>query len=420
MNTFSVYSLGCKVNDYESNYVIEELKKDFKYIDHDLKADIYVIFSCCVTNVAEQKTRKVINKIKRLNEDSFICVIGCYPQTKPNAPIFDNVDLLIGTKFKNQIPRLIKERYKGKLIEDSNNLKFESMFIKNYSNKSRAFLKIQDGCNQYCTYCVIPYARGNERSESHEKILQIAAELSKKYKEIVLTGIHTGRYNDNGYNLYNLLSDLVKINEIKTIRLSSIELNELSDEIIELMSKNSKIAHHLHIPIQSLNDQILKNMHRTYSLYDYKERLKYIRNKINNISISTDLIVGFPNESEETFNTFFKELDDIKFSFIHVFPYSKKDGTLASTYLPQIEKNEKKNRVNKIISYQKKYFDEYRQKFIGKFVDVLVETIDDTFSYGYSKNYMYIKFKGIKKIGDIYRIKVLKIENNIIVGEYVS
>ena len=420
MNTFSIVSLGCKVNDYEATYIKQELNKSFKYTTSDTTADIYVVMSCCVTNTAEAKTRKVINKLKKQNPNAYICVVGCYPQTKPNAPIFDNVDLVIGNIHKNKVPDYIKESYKGKLIEENKDLSFESMPIKTYPNKSRAFLKIQDGCNQYCSYCAIPYARGNERSESHEKILKIANDLANNYCEIVLTGIHTGKYNDNDYKLYDLLKDLIEIENIKTIRLSSIEINELTDDIIDLISKNNKIAPHLHIPVQSLNDSILKKMNRPYTLKEYKNRIKFIRKKIKNVSISTDLIVGFPGETKTIFKSFFNELDDIKFSFIHTFPYSKKDGTVASTFTNQIDQHEKKDRVNKIIEYQKNITKSYNEKFIGKTLEVLVEENKDDYSFGYTKNYIYVKFKGYKRIGYISKVLIKEIKDNIIIGEYVS
>ena len=420
MKTLAVLSLGCKVNDYESIYVIDSLKNDFKIVDFNNKADVYVIFSCCVTNTAEAKTRKMINKAKRLNNDAYICVVGCYPQTKLNNPIFKDIDLLIGSKYKDKIPEFIKKRVKGNYIEDLKDVKFESMFINDYPGKSRAFLKIQDGCNQYCSYCIIPYARGNERSEDHNKILKIANDLSKNYKEIVLTGIHTGRYNDNGYKLIDLLKDLIKIDNLKTIRLSSIEMNEIDDEIIDLMSKSSKIAHHLHIPVQSLNDNILNKMNRPYSLNEYKNKINNIRNKINDISISTDLIVGFAYENDNIFNSFFKELDDIKFSFLHVFPYSIKTGTKAASYDSQIDEHIKKERVNKIYDYQNKITFNFNKMFIDKNLEVLIENNDGNYSYGYSKNYIYTKVKGVYDTGDIISVHINDIIDNILIGEYVS
>ena len=419
MKTYSVVSLGCKVNDYEATYIDEQLSKKFKRVKND-NADIFVIMSCCVTNTAEAKTRKYINRIRRENPKSFICVVGCYSQIKTNNPVFENVDLIVGSKDKNKVPSYIFERIKGNLVKDNKKYKFESMFINEYPDKSRAFLKIQDGCNQFCSYCIIPYARGNERSENHNKIIKNAKVLSKKYKEIVLTGIHTGRYNDGEYNLYDLLSELNTIKELETIRLSSIEINELTDEIIDLIAKSNRIAHHLHIPVQSLNNSILKSMNRHYTIEQFKKRVNYIRKMIPDISISTDLIVGFAGESEEIFNTFFKQLDIIKFSFIHVFPYSIKDGTKAAQMKGQVDEHIKKERVNKIIKYQSSIMDKYKRKFIKKYQEVLIEKTDNEYSYGYSKNYMYSKIKGQFPIGDIVKVKYTDYKDNIMIGEYVS
>lgn len=420
MKNLAILSLGCKVNDYESIYTLESLKDSFHIVDFNEFADIYIIFSCCVTNTAEAKTRKMIHKARRLNKNGFICVVGCFSQTKSKEPVFSDVDLIIGSKYKDKVPEFIKNGIKGNYVEDLNDLEFESMKINDYPGKSRAFLKIQDGCNQFCSYCIIPYARGNERSEDHNRILDIAKDLSKTYNEIVLTGIHTGRYNDNGYKLIDLLNDLLKIDTIKTIRLSSIEINEINDEIIDLMSSTNRIAHHLHIPVQSLNNEILYKMNRPYTIEEYIKRINYIRNKIEDISISTDLIVGFPYENDSIFNSYFDMLDKIKFSFLHVFPYSKKDGTKASNYESQIVEHIKKERVNKIYSYQENITNNFNRSFIGQNLLVLIENNDGEYSYGYSKNYIYTKIKGVYNTGEIIEASIKDIINNILIGEYVS
>lgn len=420
MKRLATLSLGCKVNDYESTFVIESLKNDYEIVSFDNVADVYVIFSCCVTNTAEAKTRKMIHKAKRLNNNAYVCIVGCLSQIKSFDPVFKNADLIVGSKYKNKLPEFIKDEVKGNFIEDLDNIKFESMPISEYPGKSRAFLKIQDGCNQYCSYCIIPYARGRERSENHNVLLSIAKDLSLKYNEIVLTGIHTGRYCDNGYRLVDLLKDLLKIDTLKTIRLSSIEINEISDEMISLISSTNRIAHHLHIPVQSLNNDILSKMKRPYTLEDYENRIKYIRSKISDISISTDLIVGFPYESDEIFESFYQKLNDIKFSFLHVFPYSIKDGTDAAKYDCQIDEHIKKERVNMIYSYQKDITNDFISQFLYKNLEILIEYNDGVYSYGYTKNYIYSKVKGVYKTGDIITAYISFISDNILVGEYVS
>ena len=419
MKTFSMMVLGCKVNDYEATYVKNELLNEYQYVSFKEKADIVIIFSCCVTNTAESKTRKFIHNAINNNPNAYIVVVGCLAQIKPNLNEFKNVNLVIGSTNKNEIVDLIRNGINENKVKELKDVVFEELLINNYPGKSRAFLKIQDGCNQFCSYCIIPYARGNERSCKHETILKEAATLSKEYKEVVLTGIHTGRYNDNGYNLYNLLSDLVKIDSLKTIRLSSIEINELNDEIIDLMANNSKIARHLHIPVQACSNEILMLMNRPYTIENYISRIEYIRNKVKDISISTDLIVGFPNESDDIFNKSLVNLDKINFSFIHIFKYSRKSNTKADKMTNHIDESVKKNRSKIIEDKQKLWTSKFLNNFVDKEVDVLIEKNEDGYSYGYASQYFYVKVKGLFKIGDIIKVKVISINDNII-GEYAS
>ena len=287
MKTYAMMILGCKVNDYEATYVRENMNKHFKEVDFKDKADIYLIFTCCVTNMAEAKTRKFIHAARRNNPDGYIAAIGCLSQIKSDSEVFEDVDLIIGSDHKDRIVDLIVEQVKDNLVSEKISEDFEDLYIEAYPTKSRSFLKIEDGCNQFCSYCIIPYSRGRQRSGDHNRILEEAKILSETNKEIVLTGIHTGRYDDNGYDLYHLLNDMVKIEGIETIRLSSIEITEINDQIIDLMKNNDKIAHHLHIPVQSCDDTILKLMNRPYTIKEYMDRVEYIRNLIPDISIST-------------------------------------------------------------------------------------------------------------------------------------
>ena len=262
MKTYAMMILGCKVNDYEATFVRENMNRYFKELDFKQKADIYLIFTCCVTNTAEAKTRKFIHSARRNNPEAYVAAIGCLSQIKSDSEVFKDVDLIVGSDEKDRIVDLIVSGIKMNTVHDKISTEFEDLFIRSYPSKSRSFLKIQDGCNQFCSYCIIPYSRGRERSGRHERILEEAKELVKTNKEIVLTGIHTGRYNDGEYDLCRLLKDLSEIEGLETIRLSSIEITEITDEIIELMKKCEKIAHHLHIPVQSCNDDILKMMKR--------------------------------------------------------------------------------------------------------------------------------------------------------------
>ena len=367
-----------------------------------------MIFTCCVTNTAEAKTRKFIHDARRNNPNAYICTVGCLSQIKADSEVFEDVDLIIGSDSKDKVVELIRANTKACLVKEPINPSFEELFIEKYQNKSRSFLKIQDGCNQFCSYCIIPYSRGKERSANHNHVIKQAIQLSKTSNEIVLTGIHTGRYNDGEYNLYMLLSKLIEIEDLKTIRLSSIEITEISDETLELMKNNNKLAHHLHIPVQSCSDSVLKAMHRPYTFSEFKSRIKYIRSEIPDISISTDLIVGFPNETDDEFEIVLNNLNKIKFSFIHLFPYSRKTGTVADKMDGHIDPKIKKERVRKVFELQKSITDEFKNSFIGKDVEILVERVIDERSYGYTKQYIYCVIDGIYNIGDIVKVNLKK------------
>ena len=419
MKSFALMQLGCKVNDFEATYVKNELSKEYEYVNFKEKADIYIIFSCCVTNTAEAKTRKFIHQARRKNENAYIAVVGCLAQIKPDLKEFDDVDLIVGSQDKDKIVTWIKDGLKINSVHSLDNPDFENLYLNKYPGKDRAFLKVQDGCNQFCSYCIIPYARGRERSGKHEELLLEAKELAKNFKEIVLTGIHTGRYNDNGYNLYNLLSDLIQIEGIETIRLSSIEITEISDDIIDLIASSNKIAKHLHIPVQSCSNRILKSMNRPYMIEDFIKRIEYIRNKVNNICISTDLIVGYPGEDDECFLETINNLRIINFSFIHVFPYSRKKDTVADRLPNHIDGNVKKARVNEVIKLQSEISNRVYKAFVGKIVEVLIEKNIHGKSYGYSKQYFYVELDGLFNVGDIVKAIIISIDDNI-KGEYVS
>ncbi len=419
MKSFAIMVLGCKVNDYEATFLRNKMLKDYKEVSFKEAADIYIIFTCCVTNMAEAKTRKMLHKAKANNPDAYVVAIGCLSQIKGDSEDFKDVDLIIGSSKKKDAYELINEHFKGDVVEKLEDVKFENLCLDSYPKKSRCFLKVQDGCNQYCAYCIIPYARGKERSADYEDLIKQAIILSKTNKELVLTGIHTGRYNDGKHNLYDLLKGLSEIEDLKTIRLSSIEINEISDEIIELMKNNSKLAHHLHIPVQSCNDVILKSMNRTYTIEEFINRINYIRKQIPDISISTDLIVGFPGESDELFKDTIENIKKIKFSFIHVFPYSRKKGTKADKFEGHLDSKIKKERVNQIIDINRELILDFNSKFINKELELLIEKKDDNYVYGYVKQYFYVKANGNGNIGDIVKIIVDEVNIDEVLGHVI-
>ena len=388
----AVYTLGCKVNIYESEYVISLLKKNnYEIVDFNELADIYIINTCTVTNESDKKDRKIINQARKINKDAVIVVMGCYSQVSSEDI---DADIIIGNKDKSKIIDLINDylnrKEQVKKIYDLSKIDFEDMSIDKFENHTRAFVKIQEGCNAFCSYCIIPYARGGLRSkDANEAIQEITTLVNNGYKEIVLTGIHTGRYGiEQNTSLEHLLNKLVNIPNIFRIRLSSIEINEITDGIIDLIKNNKIMAKHLHIPLQSGSNKILKLMNRKYDLDYFIKKIEKIRKEIPDISITTDLIVGFPDETEEDFNDTLNTLEKIKFTKIHTFPYSKRKGTVAASMKNQIPGNIKKERVHKVLEISNKYELEFYKNKINKEYEVVTEIRKNGVCIGYTSNYI--------------------------------
>lgn len=371
-----ICSLGCKVNIYESEFVINLLKdNNYEVVDFNDKADIYIINTCSVTNESDKKSRKMINRAKKNNNDAIIVVMGCYSQV--NADDVD-ADIVLGNKDKSKIIEILDE-YKNtkeskKIIYDLSKVEFEKMEISKFDNHTRAFVKIQDGCNAFCSYCIIPYVRGRVRSKLKEDVVSEVTKLvNEGYKEIVLTGIHTGRYGiDINSSLEELLYELVKISNIYRIRLSSIEINEITPGIIELLKNNKVMAKHLHIPIQSGNDKILKLMNRRYNKDEFINMVNVLK-EIPDISLTTDLIVGFPKEDDIDFEETVNTLKEVGFTKIHTFPYSKRKGTPAASMDGQVLPEIKKERVHKVLDLSNEYEEKYYKSKIGMVYDGVVE-----------------------------------------------
>lgn len=398
---FYIYTLGCKVNSYESN-VIEELLIKNNYIKSldDEVADIYIINTCSVTNTADNKSLKTVRHAIRKNPDSIIIVCGCLAQTQPEKVKIDGVDIIIGNKNKSKILEYIEEYKKNKIqktdIFDIANTDFETMKLDNF-NQTRAFIKIQDGCNNFCSYCIIPYSRGGVRSKKREDILEEVNNLILNgHKEIVLTGIHTGNYGSEfkNYDFADLLDELVKIEGLDRIRISSIEITELNDRVLQVLKNNSVLVDHVHIPLQSGSDRILKLMNRKYDMNYFFNKIDTIRNIRPEISITTDVIVGFPNETEQDFAETLKNIEVLRFSKIHVFPYSRRKGTVAADMNNQIPDEIKKERVSRLIKLSNNLEMEYMNKFVGKKISFIPECIKDGYLIGHTANYILIKAKG--------------------------
>lgn len=405
---FNIVTFGCKVNQYESNMMKERmLSSNFFYVENISEANIIVVNTCSVTNVADKKCLKMIRRIKREYPNSILVVAGCSSQNKQE--IYENldIDILIGNKDKSKIDILLKEYIKThkRYVKFYNNRKldFEDMLISDY-NHIRAFIKIEDGCDNFCSYCIIPYVRGSVRSKNFETVIKEAKLLTQKgHKEIVLTGIHTGHYMDNDYDLTDLINELSKIEDLLRIRISSIEITELNDKFLNMLSTNKKVCDHLHIPLQAGSDEILKKMNRKYDLKYYEEKIKKIRMIRPDISITTDIIVGFPYETDKLFNETLEFSRKMNFSKIHVFPYSIRLGTSAANMPNQVDESIKKERVKKLMDLSKTMEKEYYNKFVGKELDILVEECDNNVSIGHSSNYLMIRLNEKLEVGQIYK-----------------
>lgn len=405
---FNIVTFGCKVNQYESNMMKERmLSSNFFYVENISEANIIVVNTCSVTNVADKKCLKMIRRIKREYPNSILVVAGCSSQNKQE--IYENldIDILIGNKDKSKIDILLKEYIKThkryvKFYNDRK-LDFEDMLISDY-NHIRAFIKIEDGCDNFCSYCIIPYVRGSVRSKNFETVIKEAKLLTQKgHKEIVLTGIHTGHYMDNNHDLTDLINELSKIDDLLRIRISSIEITELNDKFLNMLSENKKVCDHLHIPLQAGSNEILKRMNRKYDLKYYEDKINKIRMIRPDISITTDIIVGFPYETDELFNETLEFSRKMNFSKIHVFPYSIRLGTSAANMPNQVDESIKKERVKKLMDLSEVMEKEYYNKFVGKELDILVEECDNNVSIGHSSNYLMIRLNEKLEVGQIYK-----------------
>ena len=427
MTTFAISTLGCKVNSYESEaYIAKCLELGYQQVDFKEKADIYLINTCAVTNTASSKSRQKIHAAIKNNPQALIAVIGCYSQTaEKEVAAIEGVDVVVGSDskdvFLDQLADLVAQRKKKNYVHELKETAFEALPVEQFSAHTRAFLKIQDGCNQFCTYCVIPYARGRERSMPADEVIRLSQKLvDHGHSEIVLAGIHTGRYGrDIGTDLTALLSRMLQeVEGLKRIRLSSIEMNELTEEFIALMEKEKRIAAHLHIPIQSGSDAVLKAMHRPYTIQEYIEKIEEIRRRIPNISISTDIMVGFPNETEEDHQETLNNLEKIHFSFMHVFPYSKREGTAAALMKNQIHGTIKKKRAHQLNELSKQYRLRYHQSMIGQTVEVIVEKNKNGECSGHSSEYIPVVFRSDEMlIGKCIRVEITQADENGCFGE---
>ena len=410
-----IKTLGCKVNSYESEFIRSLfLRRGYEIVEDN--ADIYVVNTCTVTNESDRKSRKTINSIKKNNPNAIVVALGCFCENKKaNIREYIDADIILGNYDKSKVVDYLEEylenKTKKEYFYDMNKVSFEDMEINKFETKARAFVKIEDGCNNYCNYCIIPYVRGRVRSKNKDLLLKEIETLGNSgHKEIVLTGIHTGQYgrDTSEYNLAELIHDIRGFDNIFRIRLSSIEVVELTEEVLEELKNNNKFVSHLHIPLQSGSDQTLKDMNRRYDKENFRNKIKEIRDIRKDISISTDVIVGYPTETEENFIESYNFCKEMNFSKIHVFPYSDREGTVASKSLIKVSPEEKKRRARELINLSNELEKKYNESFDGKELDILFEEYKEGYYIGHSSNYVKVKIKGDYRLHEIFNIKIKK------------
>ncbi|KAA0549359.1 tRNA (N(6)-L-threonylcarbamoyladenosine(37)-C(2))-methylthiotransferase MtaB [Bacillus sp. BGMRC 2118] len=425
MPTVAFHTLGCKVNHYETEAIWQLFKENgYERTEFEQTSDVYVINTCTVTNTGDKKSRQVIRRAVRKNPDAVICVTGCYAQTSPaEIMAIPGVDIVVGTQDRVKMLEYIEQfKQERQPINGVGNIMktrvYEELEVPAFTDRTRASLKIQEGCNNFCTFCIIPWARGLMRSRDPKEVIKQAQQLvDAGYKEIVLTGIHTGGYGEDmkDYNLAMLLRELdEKVVGLKRIRISSIEASQITDEVIDVLDKSSKVVRHLHIPLQSGSDTVLKRMRRKYTMEFFAERLQKLHAALPGLAVTSDVIVGFPGETEEEFMETYNFIKEHGFSELHVFPYSKRTGTPAARMEDQVDEDVKNERVHRLISLSDQLAKQYASRFEGEVLEVIPEEkFKDEPSrqlyVGYTDNYLKVVFPATEEmVGEIVKVKIEK------------
>ena len=414
MKTYVTISLGCKVNSYETSALVSRLIEK-GYTEDKNNPDVAIINTCSVTATADQKSRQHIRKLINNYPNALVVVMGCYSQGQHKF-IKDEIkaNIITGTSNRDKIVELIENYQKGTHIDVTDDKprlfdKYEELGITSHSENVRAYLKIQDGCDNFCSYCLIPLRRGKSRSRNHDIVLKEATSLViNGYKEIVLTGIHVGGYGKDleGDSFSNLVKDLLDIDGLYRLRISSIEESEIDDEMINLINTRDNLANHFHIPLQSGSDAVLKRMNRKYDKASFLKKIKKIKEACPNVALTTDVIVGFPGETEEEFNECYDFIKECGFNMLHVFPFSSREGTLAARLPNHVDPKIKKERTLKLIELSNELWDKYTDQFNGKEVEVLIEQYDEEnhINIGHTSNYIEVKIKDNEnKVGKIVK-----------------
>lgn len=429
MKKIASYALGCKVNQYESEAIAELFaEKGYEVVSVDDAADVYIINTCTVTNFGDKKSRQLIRKVKRQNENAIVAVVGCYAQTAPEELVaVHGVNLVIGTKDKSKIVELVEDYQAEQGVQNyvtdiMHERVFEPLEIKKLANRTRAYLKIQDGCSQFCSYCIIPYARGPIRSRQPEDVIAEVKRLAENgFKEVVLTGIHVASYGKDlkTITLTDIIRQVHEVEGIERIRFSSIEPNVVTEEFAAAMAELPKVCDHFHLSLQSGCDKTLKEMNRKYDTEKYRQAAALLRKYLPDVAITTDIIVGFPGETEEDYQASRAFAEEIGFSKIHVFPYSPKKGTPAAARKDQLQNAVKQARSHDLITVSDRMTDAFLQKHVGKVMPVLFERcIGDDVYEGHTTNYMKVHARSTKDLSNVIAdTKILSVAEEMAFGE---
>ena len=431
MKKVAFCTLGCKVNQYETNAMEQNfITSGYEIVNFEEKADIYVINTCTVTNMSDKKSRQMIRKTKQLNKEAIVVATGCYAQvSKEQLEQIKEVDLILGNNEKKEIVKYIEEFEKQKIVhlEDVMHQKeFVDFGTTINMEKTRAVIKVQDGCDRFCSYCIIPYARGRVRSRKLESVIEeIKALVKNGVKEVVLTGIHIASYGKDfkdNISLIDLLEEINKIEGIERIRLGSLEPTIINENFLERLSKLEKVCHHFHLSLQSGCNETLKRMNRRYTTEEFENVTKLLRNAYKDVILTTDIIVGFPGETEEEFNNTYEFLKRIAFYKMHVFKYSRRKGTKADLMENQVLPEIQEKRSKTLLELSNTNLEKYNKEYLGKIVEVLFEEQDGEYIKGHTANYIVVKVKekNIQKYhNNICKIKIIENITEELIGEFI-
>lgn len=422
------YTLGCKVNQYETESIKNQLiQKGYKETSFEEEADIYIVNSCTVTSVADRKTRNMLRRAKKLNPNSKVIVTGCYAQTNSKDLLeLEEIDYVVGNRYKKGIVNFvddIENKYMDRLKNDNifDEHEYTEYEFATLREMSRAYVKIQDGCNNFCSYCKIPFARGRSRSRKRENIIKEIKKLVEEgFKEIILIGINLGAYGEDlpeNIDFEDLLEEILNVQGVERVRIGSVYPDKISDRFINLFKKYKNLMPHLHISLQSCDDTVLKAMKRHYGSELIKERLLKLKDSVEKMEYTADIIVGFPGETEQMFENSYNLIEKIGFSGLHIFQYSDRENTVASRLENKIDAKVKKERADKLEELKQKMAFKEREKYVDKELKVLVEEEIEGYLFGYTENYLRVKFKGdISLLNQIKRVKIHKVEKEMLLA----